>query len=264
MARSDIISFVAKHAPEVSKSKVVYSVLFDDHDVLPNVQEDEELEFIVFTDKPTSIDAPWHAVFVDPTIYGARRSGRYFKCLAHYVFPEIESCVYMDASFKCISPLQSFLRDYGRMRFGIFIHPSRYDVLEEALACVEANKEDAQTLEEQVAYYRSAGLPDPSGCYATGVLLRNLKDPAVVSVNEAWCAELETWSMRDQISLPYVFWISGFRPYIIRNNVFYNKYLVPRAHNSDSSVARFRRNLAIKVYQYSGRLGSLLFENGGS
>lgn len=264
MTVSEIVSFVAKHAPEVSKSKVVYSVLFGNHDVLPNIQEDEGVEFIVFTDNPASIDPPWRAVFVDSTIHGARRSGRYLKCLAHYLFPGVEKCLYMDASFKLINPLRRFLKDYHGLRFAIFIHPDRHDILEESIACAKANKEDAQTLQKQVAYYRLNGLPNPSGCYATGILLRNLTDPAVMSINETWCAELATWSTRDQISLPYVFWVSSFRPDIILDNIFYNKYLVPRAHSSDSYIARFRRNLGIRAYQCGGKISGFGFRRNAS
>lgn len=259
MTVGEIVSFVAKHAPEVSKSTVVYSVLFGNHDALPDILEDEGIEFIVFTDKSAPIDPPWRAVFVDSTIHGTRRSGRYFKCLAHYLFPEIENCLYMDASFMFITPLRNLLRNYDQTRFGIFIHPDRYDILEESVACAEANKEGAQILQEQVAYYRSAGLPTPSGCYATGVLLRNLKDPAVISINEAWCAELASWSVRDQISLPFVFWRNSFRPDVIRGNVFYNKYLIPRAHNNDTGVLRLRRKLAIKLYQCGRKMGRFVY-----
>lgn len=249
MRDKEVTSFVKTHAPEVIRQKVAYSVLFGGYDSLPKVENDDNIDYIIFTDSLKKVPMPWQVVLVDSNRFGIKKTSRYFKSLAHYLFPMAKQSIYFDSSFTFINPLNQLLQDYRDVRFGLFNHPYHRDFLDEAAACARQGKANASVIERQIADYKSAGLPELSGCYAGGVLLRNLQDSAVKSVNETWCVEIARWSERDQISLPYAFWLCGLQPDIIEGDIFFNKYLVPRAHLSSRLTAKIKRSIAIKAYK---------------
>ncbi|WP_425483295.1 glycosyltransferase domain-containing protein [Aurantimonas aggregata] len=206
----------------------------------------------MFTDRPDKICLPWRAVYVDPSSFGFRRTGRYLKCLSHIIFPDARVSVYFDASFLMLRSLDDILSDHEDTNFALFRHPQRDDIETEAVACKRALKDDNTTIDAQVFRYRSKGLPTPSSCYATGVLVRNHKNESVRRVNMAWCFEIYTGSVRDQISLPYVLWSENLTPDEIKGNIYYNRYLVPGSHAGDSWWARLRRQAGILVFRLFG------------
>lgn len=246
----EVVSFVKRHAPEVVLPTVAYSVLFGGYDKPPPALEHAEIDYILFTDHAQSVPPPWRVIRVDPMKFGPRRTGRYFKCLGHHLFPFANKSVYFDASFAPLKPLEHLFSDHDSVRFGLFNHRNHCDISDEAVACTQQGKDNADILKHQVARYRDEGLPHPSGCFATGVLLRDLTNPAVAAVNEAWCAEILVGSVRDQISLPYVFWKNDFRPDFIKGDVFYNNYLVPRPHVGASLQMRVKRAAALQLYRF--------------
>jgi len=250
---NEVFRFVATHAPRVTSPVIAYSVLFGDYDTLPRIPEVAGIDFILFTDCSAPRPPPWKVVFVDSKRYGPRRTGRYFKCLGHHLFPAVGKSVYLDASFMLLRPLDKFISDYEGFRFGLFEHMRHFDISDEAQACIKQGKDAPAVIKDQVARYRAEGLLNPSGCYATGVLMRDLSDPEVAEVNEAWCEEIARGSVRDQISLPYVFWKKAFLPDIFPGDVFYNRYLVPRPHAGASFQQRMRRSAALQAF----RLGLL-------
>lgn len=248
MKDCEITEFVADHAPKASRNAVAYSVLFGRYDKPPEAVHTAGIDYFLFTDRPDTVIAPWKAVHVDSKKYGPQRTGRYFKCLGHRLFPMADRSVYFDASFMFVRPLERLLHDHARVKFGLFKHLNHSDISAEAEACIKQDKDDPDVLMHQVFRYRGDGLPEPSDCYATGVLIRDLSDPAVGKVNEMWCQEIAKGSVRDQISLPYVFWKQCFRPSVIQGDVFYNNYLVPRPHANASLLKRIERSIALRLY----------------
>ena len=248
MQDCQIGEFVASHAPIAPRNAVAYSVLFGGYDRPPHAVHTAGIDYFIFTDRPDSVSAPWRAIRVDANKYGPQRTGRYFKCLGHRLFPMADRSIYFDASFMFVSPLKRLLNDHAGVKFGLFRHLNHSDISAEAESCIRQSQDDPNTLMQQVSRYRQEGLPEPSECFATGVLIRDLSDPAVRKVNEMWCQEIVQGSVRDQISLPYVFWKQGFRPSAIQGDVFYNKYLVPRPHTNAQLLKRVKRSIALRLY----------------
>jgi len=245
----EVTDFVDRHANLTQSRTVVYSVLFEEHDRPPILPPVEGIDCFLFTDRPNIAPACWQAIFIDPETFGAQRTGRYFKCLGHRLFPEVSQSVYFDASFRLLRPINRLLSDHKDARFALFRHAQRDDIEAEAEACRLMRKGDHSIMNAQIQRYREQGLPSPSLCYATGVLIRKLDDPTVKAVNEAWCAEILAGSVRDQISLPYVLWRADFQPDIIEGDVFYNRYLIPLPHLKSPLSMRWKRFVAIWLYQ---------------
>ena len=102
----------------------------------------------------------------------------------------------------------------GDAPMGVFRHPRRDDVLDEAkFSHIEApEKYRSLPLIEQVSHYRTLGLPYPSGLYCGGVVCWNMLHPTTRRLADAWWQECVLWTYQDQLSLPFVLWAHALKP----------------------------------------------------
>ncbi len=89
-------------------------------------------------------------------------------------------------------------------------HPTRSCIYDEFHACLDGQRDDRDTMLNQVQRYASAGYPANNGLVATGVMIRR-NDKVVLAFCRAWLDELENGSIRDQLSFNYVAWSMGFK-----------------------------------------------------
>ena len=85
-------------------------------------------------------------------------------------------------------------------------HPEDRDCLfQEAEHCQDWPKYRAEPLREQAAHYRSAGMPEHFGLWAAGCIARRHTE-GMRALGDAWLAEMERWTIQDQVSLPFLLW----------------------------------------------------------
>jgi len=101
----------------------------------------------------------------------------------------------------------------------VFRHPYRTCITEEAKVVKDKQYDTAERIDPQIARYMDEGFPLHSGLYAGSILVRK-HTPEVRQFCEQWWDEIITGSCRDQISLPYVMWKTGFPMDVIEDNVF--------------------------------------------
>jgi hypothetical protein len=203
---------------------VIYTAIFGGYEELkPPVPQDEECDFICFTDGnlPSRVGA-WHVVRV-------RRGGdihprlraKYFKVLSHRVFSKgrlalryapfsvrrrSDLSIWIDGSLRIKSPtlvtdMRSIVDD---SQWAMFSHPWRDCIYEEAAVSMGLPKYYGLPVDRQVEAYRSV-VPAHGGLYACGVIVR--REPSTERLNrlhELWWRENIKWTYQDQLSLPYV------------------------------------------------------------
>lgn len=245
----DIKELVSSFAPGCADEKVAYSVLFGAYDSVPKISTNGVKHFL-FTDSDDNYPQSWNVIRVRGSDISPQRLGRYFKILGHLLFPYAKKSLYFDASFDFFMPSEKLISDFSDSDFSLFYHGKRVDYREEASACIDLRKDDPFLINRQVCHYEKFKIDYPSGCYSTGILLRNLTNNDVMQLNDLWAAEVVSWSVRDQISLPICFRRLGVDPNVISGDVFYNDYAVPRAHVSSSVAAKIKRQLAINLYRF--------------
>jgi len=108
-------------------------------------------------------------------------------------------------------------------------HPARKCLYKEARVCEELGKDIPGNIRPQALAYREDKMPRNWGLPATGVLIRR-HTPQTKELNTAWWRQIEKYSCRDQISLPYVCWKLGLRwsilpGYVLRDKRYwYNRH----------------------------------------
>jgi len=151
----------------------------------------------------------------------ARMAAKVAKCRPDW-FTTCEYSVWVDGSVVVHgSGLGEVARE--QLTFDDFIvaqHPESVDgpnwaartcLFEEAMFCSSRPKTAHLPVVEQAEHYLEHGMPRNWGLWAAGVVGRRHTD-RVKELGSAWLLEMERWTVRDQISLPYLLWQRDWRP----------------------------------------------------
>jgi len=163
---------------------------------------------VCVTDNPTLSADGWEMMVV-PSNLSPRLASKRPKMLP-FEFVDDDVVVWLDAAFEIVGDgFQEFcVNALGDHNFVVWDHPdrgTRPDVYAEATFSNRMEKYWDQPLDEQVAYYRSRGLPDGSGLWACGTIVWGNKNKSK-QFGRAWYHENLRWSIQDQVSFPYVVW----------------------------------------------------------
>ena len=151
----------------------------------------------------------WEQRSVTPA-WNNRRTARHYKACPHRYMPDADVWVWVDANVRARITPQQIIDRYLTADLVTFRHWDRDCLYDEAAFCAKVHKDATGTLTSQAARYAHAGMPRHWGLAATRVVIRR-NTPEIVALNEAWWAEMEAASYRDQVSLPYVCWKAGLR-----------------------------------------------------
>lgn len=189
----------------MSKGKLtVYTCVFGDTDPLHDSKIKSDAEFICFTDNPNLKSNFWRMVHVGPVPTPTRQS-RVMKALSHQ-YTNTEWSLWTDCNFTFkVDPLS--LLHYGD--FVNFRHPYRDNLHDEAMEIIRLKKAKKETVLRQLKAYERDGFQihatPPGGLACNGVILRH-HTADIRRLNEAWKAELDRYSLRDQMCVDYVLW----------------------------------------------------------
>jgi len=184
--------------------------------IRPQASQDIEVDWICITDDPElEVPAPFRPIVVEAEkAAGLGRSAwrttnlaaKQYK-LMPWTVTDAERVIWIDANMEVTSP--SFAREaLACVHDGIavFEHPRRACIYEEAEACLgpesQGGKYADQPIREQVAQYRVDGHPEQAGLFACGVIAWDSTDAQACDLGERWMAEVERWTVQDQLSFP--------------------------------------------------------------
>lgn len=171
----------------------------------PQVAQDIDVDWVLFTDIERTAPPPWRVV-VRPSAERPRLAAKVPK-----MCPDVDDTdvIWIDGSHQITSP--TFAREALHARHdgdAVFKHPRRDCIYDEAEASVgresQGGKYILEPLAEQVAAYRAEGHPEHAGLYACGTVAWDLTNPIAIMLGAAWLRECEHWSIQDQLSFPVV------------------------------------------------------------
>lgn len=190
-------------------SLVVYTCVFGDTDPLREPARPGRTRFVCFTDQPLR-SRVWEIVQL-PQQATPKRACRSYKQPSHEVFPEAAATLWVDAQFVLTADPQDILRRHGSELTG-FRHPKRRRITDEALAIIRAGKGKEAAVMAQLAAYQAAGWDTeraPQRVITNGGFLLRRHTDRVKRFNDLWHREVQTRTLRDQMSLDYCASMAG-------------------------------------------------------
>lgn len=199
-------------AGTVTASKVVYTAIFGDRDLLRDPDPPNDgVDYVCFTDNPDRLQVrAWKLVPVIRRRADPVREARWFKTQPHVLFPGHEISLWVDANFAISGDVASLMeRELAGHALAAFRHPDRICLYREAELCALFRLDDPELIRRQTERYRLLGYPENNGLIMASILLRRHNDPFVASCMNQWWAEIDRFSRRDQLSFNYVAWRNG-------------------------------------------------------
>lgn len=193
----------------MSADIVVYTSVFGGYERLLRPRRFRGVTNVAFSDTPSK-NTTWRVKLMQRQFDDPRRESRMYKLLPHKYVPS-RYTLYVDGNISVLThPLKLVKAYLVNCDIAFLPHPSRTCAYEEADVCAEQGLDKPSVIAQQMARYRQAGYPEHNGLMTGGVILRR-NTKAVARFNELWWREVETGSVRDQLSLNYSLWECGLK-----------------------------------------------------
>ena len=124
--------------------------------------------------------------------------------------PDYDYTFYVDGNIEIIASLLPLIEEVGDHALGVHYHRTRDCIYDELVQVLHLKKADPAMAKRQIAAYKREGFPRHYGLYENSILIRKHTDEEIRHLMEAWWEEYVRYSTRDQLSLPYVIWKSGY------------------------------------------------------
>ena len=217
---------------------------------------------VLFTNDSSLVSPGWEVrrLVSSPRIKRADLINRYHKLFASTLFNDTDISVYIDGNIEIISnicPLiDSFLQS-GKS-FGCLKHPQRSNIIQELEACSKLGKfkeDDYAHAFDQVDAYLKDGFPLEMPLQAATILFRkHVQDPLLNEAMTLWWEQLNKYTCRDQLSLPYVLWKTALSFMSFDLDIFDNEYFIrhPHKQNKPNLPGLIKRRLALMLTRLRG------------
>lgn len=194
--------------------RLVFTCVFGGYDrVYPPVIQEPELDYVLVTDDASVRVPGWRTHAVDISVFpNAKAANLHYRALIHQELPFYDVSLYVDGNIRLIGKTSRFFEPFlaSGKTLGVFPHPLRKTVTEEAAACIKAKKvREPQRVSAELAEYVADGFQDDQGLIETAIMLRNHRAEGLDPAMSLWWSLFEKHLTRDQLSLPYVRWKTG-------------------------------------------------------
>lgn len=130
-------------------------------------------------------------------------NAKMYKILPH-LFMDTDWSIWVDANtFLEVDPV-TLLNRLGNKDVGVFPHPRRDCIYNEAKVCEEKRLDHPEVINEHMKRYKDKGYPKRNGLAYAGIIVRKHTEK-IRRLNEKWWIEICKGSIRDQLSFPYIF-----------------------------------------------------------
>ena len=233
---------IAKHIESymqisTGNKKIVYTAIFGDYD---NIKEPEYInddwDYICYTNNKTLTSKTFTIKYVDAVFDNPTKNARMIKILSHIFLIGYDYSLWVDGSVKLRGHNINELIDINLKNNYISLHKhvKRDCVYEEAVACCLAKKDDDLVIQKQIDNYELEDMGKNYGLFETAEIVRDQNNSNVKKLNFLWWNELNKFSIRDQLSLPYIFWKHKFDFFPMSGNQWIDKYFHMYKHNKIS------------------------------
>ncbi len=192
----------------------VYTAIFGSYD---SVKEpffaSENCDYYIITDMEVPKDSIWQKYSVEDETFNKMdnyHKSKYCKLHPHILFPEYKYSIWIDGNVQIVADLQPLVdRMNPDCSMATFQNPLHDCIYTERNFLIYSNAVKLSDIDRQLADYRKEGFPKHFGMREFSIIVRKHHELKLVGLMEQWWKEVNTYTMRDQISFPYLLWKNG-------------------------------------------------------
>lgn len=220
---------------------VVYTCIVGGYDdILEPVYCNANCDYYVVTDKEVAEDSAWKKIDINQFELGGlsnSEKNRYIKLHPHILFCDYDFSLYVDGNIRIITDIVPLVEQIGSRILGVHRHNLHDCIYTEANVIMRRKRfiRIRDVVKKQVAAYKQEGFKRHQGFYENPILIRKHNDKRCIKLMESWWAEMNRFTTRDQLSLPYVIWKCGIKEKdicILGNNLRMNPRFRQYDHNT--------------------------------
>ena len=172
----------------------------------------ENCDYYIFTDMDIPQDYVWKKIdiaMLSLPCDSPNEINRYIKLHPHEFFKDYEYSLYVDGNIQIVTDVLPMVNKMTEKEIiALHAHDRRSCAYKEAKVFFDIPRlrKFAQAADRQMAAYRERGFPEDFGLFENPIIIRKHNDLVCQEVMDLWWEQLVTYSMRDQLSLPYVLW----------------------------------------------------------
>jgi hypothetical protein len=180
-------------------NKLLYTASFGNYDTIKPINQ-LGFDCVIFTDNKELSVKGWRTVYIESN-GNPRKQSRLIKICPVLFIDNIDLYVYIDGNYEVIGNLNEYISLYFTKGFMTHQHGQRNCIFKEADQILKLGKESRDVLEIQMNDYLLARHKYNDGLYQNGFLVF---DNSAKELCTNWYNEVEKYSYRDQLSLPFV------------------------------------------------------------
>ncbi len=220
---------------------LVFTAVFNDFDrVFPPVKVEDGISYYLLTDDAAVRVDGWHTMYVDISNFrDAKSANHYYRSMIHEEVPGYDASIYVDGNIRILGNLRQLFEAFlaTNAGLGVYRHPLRSTVADEAHACLVSGKISAiDMLQQELQSQKDDGFKDDIGLIEATIMMKNHHDQRMRLAMQLWQDRFESFGTRNQLSLPYVIWKTGvtclYQDHNFREkNRYFGLYPHMKAHN---------------------------------
>lgn len=231
--------FVINDYHDVGKG-VVYTAIYGKYDKLTEpLYVNPNMDYYAFTDQEIPEGSVWKKMelssFPQLEKLDDYHRAKYFKLFPYEFFPEYDFSIWVDGNVKLVADIYPLAIMASNSAMATFENPHHDCIYTEGKYMVYYNRVNKKAIEKQVGDYCKDGFPAHYGMREFSIIYRNLHDEECYEMMKEWWHHCNIYTMRDQISLPYILWKHGKNIDYIKSlgeNWRWNPRFIFKEHNS--------------------------------
>jgi len=210
------------------KEILIYTIVTNNYDAVKPIKKYPGFRYWLFSDNEFLQISGWELKLLPKTDNPIKQQ-RLVKIHSFIYTPDFEITIYLDGNMELIQDPGEFLVKYFSGGFLVTRHPKRSTIFEEGKEILRKQKDLPKNVENILSYSSEIGYKDDLGLFETMVLVRD-KSMEVAILEEKWAEILESYSHRDQLSLPIASFLTGVKVNVIPRTTTFSYIKRNRGH----------------------------------
>lgn len=223
------------------KQIAVYTCVVNDYDEVEEpLSISPECDYYIISDKKPEKESVFQYIDINDcvpeSITDATRQNRYCKINAHKIFPQYRYSIYADGSIRTKKNIVEKINDLPVTRIITRSRKNWDNVYYEIFRRIVTERDNIELFMKQAEAYWLQGMPESFASLECAVLIREHNHPLCKKLMEDWWEQIEQFSRRDQVSLPYVLWKNGYKiedvGTVNGDEMFNEKYMIGKKNHA--------------------------------
>lgn len=189
----------------------IYTAVYGNYDVIAEPMfVNPKLDYFAFTDADLPADSVWKKV--DISNYSQLQDldnyhrAKYVKMFPYEFFREYDFSIWVDGNVNLIADTYPVAIMSKGSPMATYANPIHDCIYTEARYMIFQGRLPADGAKKQLSDYRQAGFPEHFGMREFSIIYRDHSYTDCYEIMKAWWKHVNKYTMRDQLSLPFILW----------------------------------------------------------